>query len=112
MDQVLYRIKAEASKDEILERLKKIALVKRPFIIPKGVKFLGTVNDKEFKLKTFHAPPMEFEFKTLDDGIYFRYKRNSMVADMKAMIYAVLLPLFFTVILFSALSNDFNWFGT
>lgn len=106
-----YQIITNSSNDEILERLKKATIENQPFIKPKGIKFLGHINNKSFKLVTFHAPPMEFEFKVLSDQIHFTYKKESLVPALKGIIYGLLIPLFSGLMLYALISEDFNWVG-
>jgi hypothetical protein len=106
-----YQIKTSSSNDEILERLKIVTIEEQPFLKPRGIKFLGHINNQSFKLITFHAPPMEFEFKVLADQIQFSYKKESLVPALKGIMYGLLIPLFSGFMLFALLSKDFDWLG-
>lgn len=57
----LNTISAEIITDEIpksiLERLKEFTIEEPPFIKPKKAVFIGKINDSNFKLITFNAPP-------------------------------------------------------
>lgn len=106
-----YQIKTSSSNDEILERLKIVTIEEHPFFKRRGIKFLGRINSQSFKLITFHAPPMEFEFKVLADQIQFSYKKKSLVPAFNGIMYGLLIPLFSGFMLYALLSKDFDWLG-
>lgn len=111
MTQSIYHIKTKTTLNEILVRLKGITVEEQPFIRPKHARFLGKIQGNSFKLITFNAPPMEFQFKIISDQLYFEYKKETLKPALKGLTYALMFPLFTAIWIYSLISKNFNWFG-
>jgi hypothetical protein len=94
MDPIRYKIISEETSDTIISRLKSITIAEQPFFKPKGILFLGNIKGNTFNLITFHAPPMEFNFKVQNGYVEFEYKKESLTRLFKGLIYGLTIPIF------------------
>lgn len=94
MEKKKCKIKSSESVDIIVSRLKSITIEKQPFFKPKGILFLGKIKGDSFRLITFNAPPMKFDFKIRDTEIEFEYQKDSLSKTFKGLVYVLTIPIF------------------
>lgn len=94
MDPIKCKIISEETNDTIIGRLKTITIEEQPFFKPKGILFFGKIKGDSFKLITFHAPPMEFNFKVQKSFVEFEYKKESLTKLFKGLTYGLTIPIF------------------
>ena len=103
-------LESNSTIEEVLNKLRAITIDEQPFIKPKHAFFIGKITGEQFRLITFNAPPVEFDFTIQDGEIHFRYKIESASKSIKALVFALLLPMFSGLWIYVVfISETDNW---
>ncbi len=108
MERIKCTIRNSGTIESFIERLKFVTIEKQPFYKPKGVLFLGKINDSSFKLITFDAPPMKFYFEIKGNEVFMEYQKDSLTMAFKGLIYAPTIPLFIILWLYGMIGKSFD----
>jgi hypothetical protein len=115
MNKKSYKIETKKALPEIIDSLDAISNKKASYIYPmKGMYLIGECNNNTFSYKSYDSPPLNIKGKITENDektileFDISFIKGSLREMLNAIIYPIIIPLIFIIIIWQILVNPGN----